>query len=194
MKKCSYPYLSGDGVPIAQPLFQEEGDGLTPISPLQLHFAPCSVEVAMQLVSLWHSRLPRTHKGNIVGSVRCCLYAATFANRYYATAIWTDPVAANRFSDGWMMLELRRLAIADNAPKNTASRMLSWMVRDIKRRYPELTRLVSYQDTEVHQGTIYKASGWKCTAVTEFKDWNDTRNRATPQSRASKQRWEIDLR
>ena len=194
MANSVYPYLSGDGVPVARPLYQEEGDGSIPISPLQLRFEYCPVEIAMQLNALWHSRLPMTDRGNIDRNRRKSTYTAEFANRYYATAIWTDPVAANRFSDGHLMMELRRLAIAANAPKNTASRFIAWMVRDIRKRFPDLTRLVSYQDNDVHTGTIYKASGWVNTTVTDFEDWDGPRHRAKAQSTASKTRWELQLR
>lgn len=53
------------------------------------------------------------------------------------------------------------MAISDDAPKNAASRMLGWMARDIRKRFPDVERLISYQDCEVHIGTIYLASGWK---------------------------------
>jgi hypothetical protein len=72
--------------------------------------------------------------------------------------MWSNPVARLLPQREW--LELRRFAIAPDSPKNTASRMLGWMVRDIKKRWPEMRRLISYQDCEIHQGTIYKASGW----------------------------------
>ena len=52
------------------------------------------------------------------------------------------------------------MAIAPDAPKNTASRMLAIMARLIKRKFPNVVMLISYQDTEVHTGTIYKAAGW----------------------------------
>ena len=49
-------------------------------------------------------------------------------------------------------------AIASDAPKYTATRMLSIMVKRIKKEFPDIVRLISYQDTEVHKGTIYKAA------------------------------------
>ena len=58
-------------------------------------------------------------------------------------------------------VELRRLAISSDAPKNTASRFLTFMTNYIKQYHPEKERAISYQDTAVHKGTIYKASGWE---------------------------------
>jgi hypothetical protein len=57
--------------------------------------------------------------------------------------------------------ELRRMAIAPQAPKNTASRLLRIMTLMIRREKPQIVKLISYQDTAVHRGTIYKASGWE---------------------------------
>ena len=104
--------------------------------------------------------------------------------------MWTDPVAANRMSKDHVWLELRRLAIAPDAPKFTATWMISKMIKDIKSRFPDVTMLVSYQDTEVHTGTIYKAANWKLDIVSKFKDWsNETRKRNAVQTKADKIRW-----
>ena len=187
----SYSYLSGDGVPIAQPLFQMDGDGVIPISPLQFQFQEIDVPTAIELNQLWHSRLPRVIRGNIDRNRHKDCYAAEFGNRFYASAIWTTPVAANRFADGFNMLELRRLAISNIAPRNTASRVISWMVKDIKIRFPEVKVLISYQDTEVHLGTIYKAAGWSPVAKSNGGEWNrELRPRVASQTIAEKIRWE----
>lgn len=189
----SYPYISGDGVPVAHPLFQTEGDGSIPVSPLQLSYHTIDVPTAIQLNALWHSRLPKVIRGNIDRNRRKVCYVAEFGNRYYACAIWSDPVAANRMTDGHLILELRRMAISEHCPKNTASNMLAWMKKDIKKRFPDLVKLVSYQDTEVHQGTIYRASGWtRCESLSTIVDWNvNGRERATTQANAPKVRWEV---
>lgn len=191
----AYKYLRGDGVPVASPLFQGEGGGAIPTSPLQLHFEECSVDSAMQLNALWHSRLPNTVKGNLLRNPICVCFWATFDNAVFAVAIWTTPVAANRLSNGWNRLELRRFAVADNAPNNTASRFLGWMARVIRKKYPNLVGLVSYQDTEVHSGTIYKAAGWVIGNEAGFAPWmNSARVRhAKVQSDAPKIRWELSF-
>jgi hypothetical protein len=184
--------LSGDSIRVVHPLFPTEGDGSTPISPLQLEVAEIDMRLAQSLNELWHSRLPVTHLGNLVGNHANVAYGAMYENRFYATAIWTEPVA--RMLNGKGLLELRRMAIADDAPKNTASRMLSIMRRMIHKKFPHLTRLISYQDTEVHHGTIYKSAGWVATnrSTVNGKGWN-TRKRAAMQTTADKIRWEINL-
>ena len=150
-----------------------------------------SAEEAARLNREWHSVLPDTHLGNIKGAKRKAYYAFEFDGRYYATAIWTCPVAANRLS--FEAIELRRLAIADDAPRNTATRMLSLMRKDLKKKYPELRKAISYQAVDHHHGTIYKADNWHPQGVTKFKDWGGKRKRAGVQTKSDKVRWEHDL-
>jgi hypothetical protein len=107
-------------------------------------------------------------------------------------AIWSHPVNRSLPQTEW--LELRRLAICDESPRNTASWMLGVMARLIRRASPEITTLVSYQDKEVHAGTIYKAAGWTPTAVKKFASWtNAKRTRPADQAPSDKQRWELRL-
>lgn len=188
--------IRAGGVRVAYPLFQAEGSGSIPTSALQLRFETVNMKVAQSLNRLWHSRLPKTILSNLVRNRRYVAYVAEFDGLFYATAIWTDPVAANRMVDGDLIIELRRMAIADDAPKNSASRMLGWMIRDIKRRYPECVKCVSYQDTAVHNGTIYKASGWTAIDTSDSQTtWSTTtRLRNAEQSSAIKQRWELILK
>ena len=88
-----------------------------------------------------------------------------------------------------------RMAIADEAPKNTASRMLSVIGKWVHNNFEEITTLISYQDTEAHHGTIYKASNW--VAVNQSGKgvlWDNARKRNAAQSDASKVRWELKIR
>ena len=57
-------------------------------------------------------------------------------------------------------LSSRRLAVAPDAPHCTASRMLGQMARWIRTNLPDVPVLLSYQDMDVHTGTIYRAAGW----------------------------------
>ncbi len=181
-----------DSARVAWPLYQEEDGGSIPTSALQLRFYECEMRKAQSLNREWHSVLPKTVHGNLVRNRRYIAYSAEFDGIFYAVAIWTDPVAANRLTDGDKTIELRRMAICEDAPKNTASRMISWMVKDIKRRWPELVKCVSYQDTEAHSGTIYSASGWERVDTKEsLTQWSvNGRIRNSEQSEAPKVRWE----
>lgn len=186
--------ICADGVRVAQPLFQEEGSGSIPTSALDLWFMECADETAISLNRLWHSRLPKVLRSNILRCTHKVCYVAENAGIYYAVAIWTSPTAGLLPQCEW--LELRRMAIASDAPPNTASRMIGWMVRDIRRRWPCVKKVISYQDCDVHKGTIYKASGW--TATVQSKDHRDRglrsgRKRNMSQTTATKQRWERDI-
>lgn len=180
-----------DDARIACPLFQAEYGGSTPTSVLQLRFACVNESVFKQLNSDWHSRLPKIGNSHF----RLC-YAAECNNVFYAVAAWSNPVARLLPQQTW--LELRRFAIAPDAPRFTASRMLGWMRRDIMKRFPEVRRLISYQDLDKHKGTIYKASGWK--QAENYKSarskigW-DTRQRIgrTNQAVSPRMRWECEI-
>jgi hypothetical protein len=189
--------MSGDGARVAYPLFQEGDGGSCPTSPLQFNIYEISVERAVELNKQWHSRLPSIT--NPYGDQIC--FGAEYEGKLYACAIWTMPVA--RLFNGKNYLELRRMAISAEAPKNTASRMISIMVKTIRKAKPHIVRLISYQDTSVHSGTIYKASGWTIAEKTaggsatpaSIQSWQkNKRIRKESQSVAYKIRWEKDLK
>jgi hypothetical protein len=149
-------------------------------------------QLACDLNEKWHSRLPRIHWSNVVRSKYNVCFGATFENRFIASAIWSSPVARNY--DFNQVLELRRMALSDDCPKNTATRMISFMTKYIKKAFPDIALLISYQDTEVHKGTIYKASNWLPMNETKFASWSKSRKRNKDQSTASKIRWEYQIK
>ena len=184
--------MGADDVRVAYPLFQEEYGGANPTSALQLEIIEIGVHKACVLNKIWHSRLPNIHWSNIVRNKYYICYAAIFNNIYYAVAIWSSPVA--RLLNDNILLELRRMAISSDSPKNTASRMIKIMRIDICKRFPNIKKLISYQDTEVHLGTIYKASGWVMGGKTKGASWTSkNRIRNKEQTKADKIRWEYDL-
>ena len=177
--------ISADDVRVACPLFHAERSGSIPTSALHLTILPIATIETVKLNRLWHSRLPE------IGNAHMCFcYVAEHDGIYYAVAMWSPPVA--RAFNGRGYLELRRLAIANDAPKNTASRMIAIMTRLIRRERPETKRLISYQDTEVHDGTIYRAAGWTpCVQSSSARIWNmPNRYRKKTQTAAPKIRWE----
>jgi hypothetical protein len=176
--------VSADSIRVVHPLFQEEGDGSRPISALQLHIGKMESEQAMHFNRDWHSRVPELANWH-----HCFAFAATYRNRFYGVALWSHPVA--RMLNGKGMLELRRMALSPEAPKNLASRMLRIMAMLIHCEFPEIRTLISYQDTGVHKGTIYKASGWQATVSSEGGEWSrPSRFRASVQAATPKVRWE----
>ena len=154
----------------------------------------CRAQIACMLNELWHSRLPKIHWSNVVRNTHYICYVFKYKQAVIGVAIWSSPVAQNRMKNGKRILELRRMALSNVCPKNTATYTIGRMVKDIKIRFPEITKLVSYQDTSVHLGTIYKASNWRVGGQVEFMDWTTgTRKRRKIQSDSSKIRWEYSL-
>lgn len=162
----------------AHPLFHAGGGGSIPTSALQLFIEETTYETAASLNAAWHSVLPRCDKGSMWRGFRAA-FTATFEGRIYAVAIFSSPMA--QAVDDGVTSELRRLAIAPDAPKNTASRVLAVMARLMRAKYPALHRLVSYQAEAVHEGTIYRAAGWTPTHRTPFSTWGK-RSRRRPRS------------
>lgn len=166
-----------------------------PNSPKQLEIKEIGAKFACELNSKWHSRLPIIDWSNVVRNTYYICFGAIYNNDYYAVGIWSSPVAQNRFKDGKNILELRRLAINELAPKYTATRMISQMVKIIYKNMKNINRLISYQDVEVHSGTIYKASNWFIAQTTEGISWTTkNRKRNIEQTLSNKIRWEYKLR
>lgn len=184
--------ICDDSIREVCPLFREGSGGSTPTSSLQLHVGEISLDLAIDLVALWHSRLPKVDRSNMVRTRHLWCLGAECGGLWYAAAIWTNPVA--RLLNDKPLLELRRLAIAPDAPKNTASRLLAVMTRLARKRYPTIERLISYQDCDVHSGTIYAAAGWGAVAERTGGQWNTpSRKRAQAQAPGKKIRWEKRL-
>lgn len=165
-----------------------------PTSPRQFTVVRISAHEACALNEQWHSRLPLIHPSNVIRNRHYVCFAAVYCGDPYAVGIWSSPVAANRMKNGEQILELRRLAICNDAPRNTATWMLAAMQRDIFNLFPDISLLVSYQDTEVHHGTIYKAANWVPTVRSEGQSWGVTRQRNADQTTAPKIRWEFRIR
>jgi hypothetical protein len=131
---------------------------------------------------------------------RTAFYWADYDDKAYAVAIWSTPIAANRLKDGWKKLELRRLAVAPDVPRNSCSRLLAVMQRLVVKKWPDLIQLVSYQDVEAHTGTIYRAAGWHCDLTSrDYKPWGRRQRdhglqlASIVQTGAPKARWVYDL-
>lgn len=143
-----------ESIRVMHPLFHSGEGGSIPTSALQLWFSKTDMLTAKRLNEAWHSTLPKFARPTCRAA-----YVAEYQGLAYATALWTNPLARMLPQQTW--IELNRFAIASDRPKNTASRMLAWMTRDIRKRFPEAVRLISYQDLGSHSGTIYRAAGWE---------------------------------
>jgi len=178
-----------DPIRIEQPLFFS-GEYAIPTSPKDFEVLRCSNKTAYKLNKLFHSSLP------IMGNWMTCkpCYVAIYRGIYFASAMWSNPVAGNKLKHGKYILELRRMAISGDAPYNTATRMLSLMRKDIIIEYPHIYKLISYQDTGVHIGTIYKADNWTLASKERAHGTWAHRPGRVDQSKSPKIRWEKQIR
>lgn len=210
VEQCSSPaFHAGDGGANPTSRLQSQTDldrlgapllevprGEYPQSARSLRLSPCDVSHARLLIARWHSRLPNTQSGMWQFAFR-----AAFDGVTYGVALWANP-SARMLPSHW--LELRRLAVAPDAPDHICSWMLGQMARYFRRVTPERERLVSYQDMAVHTGTIYRAAGW--TVARESKPVARDRTTTRPGGRlyrwsingaepdvAGKRRWELAL-
>ena len=184
--------LCGDSSMAEQDMFQSQDGGSIPTSPLQLKIVELNVFTACEYNQRWHSRLPKIDWSNVVRNKYYVCYGASFENKCYAIGIWSSPVSLSLSkAEPETIIELRRMAISPEAPKNTASRMISIMVIMIRKKFPKINRFISYQDTVVHKGTIYKASGWTPKYYTKNVPWGISRKRNREQTMADKIRWEF---
>ncbi len=66
------------------------------------------------------------------------------------------------------MLELNRMAFDDYLPKNSESRCISISFKLLKKNAPQIKWVLSFSDgTQCGDGTIYRASGFKLSKITE---------------------------
>ncbi len=154
----------------------------------------CSAKISCSINKEYHSRLPEIHWSNVVRNTHYLCYSFEFMGEYIGSAIWSSPVAQNRMEFGKQILELRRLALGDKCPKNTATYVLSRMIKQIKKYLPDIALLISYQDNDVHLGTIYKAGNWKKDKTVKYVNWEGKRKRSKSQSESSKTKWIYKLR
>lgn len=148
--------------------------------------------LASKMVRLWHSVLPNIAATNIQRNRHYVCFAMVCTGYAYAVAVYSSPV--NRHLDDGATLELRRLAISDTCPRNTATWFMARCERLLKKKLPEIAKLVSYHDTSKHRGTIYRAGNWSDVANVRYVAWARTRtDRAPSQTKAPKVRWEKAL-
>ena len=178
------------------PLFHGDAEYEPPKSARDLECTEIDMRLAAELNRTWHSMLPRTDLGNLLCGNMSAAYGFAYRDRWYGVAIYSQPIV-RALCDG-KTIELRRLAICNEAPKNTATRFMAETRKLVRVKYPHLRKVISYQAVDVHHGTIYKAGNWR--EVGKIVDARPQRlpgskQRATGplQTKSRKVRWEIDL-
>jgi hypothetical protein len=139
------------GQRVARLPFLVEDGGASPTS--RLHIESATVSEVAQLLADEHYLGPTTSG--------VYAYAGWVDNVLVACQVWAWPTARMLPSDQtW--LELTRWCLTLDAGLNAGSRMMGRVVRDLRRRAPTVTTLVSYSDpVHGHTGALYRASGWK---------------------------------
>lgn len=159
--------MSGDDVKVALPLFQEVSGGAIPTSPHQLFFRPINYQTAIRMVKEYHY----LHRSAPVS----WSFGAYFDGRLVGVCTIGKPASHTLINGvagkerGKDVFELNRLWLDDICPKNSESRFLGWILKQL----PFGTILVSYADTAYgHEGIVYKATNWiRAGQSIPFKDY-----------------------
>lgn len=165
-------------------LIPQEGGGSIPTSPLQLIIKKTNLDTIKSGCKQWHYS-GYCQPQNMLN------FAVWFENRVVGVVQYGVPCGANRMTNGKITLELIRLALCPDCPKNSATRVMSVCEKIIKKVYPRYKYLVSYSDDSRHIGTIYKAGNFKNIGKTEGNDWTNRpgRERSKNLSKTVKTKW-----
>jgi hypothetical protein len=149
----------------AQSADQRAGGGATPTPALQqLHVKPVPASVARQLIQRGH------YLHSLPGGT--CLAFGVFIGSSLLGAITFGVGPTNAYSlvkdakpDD--CLTLTRLWLSDQLPRNSESRVLGIVLRNLK-HHTRVKFLVSYADpAQGHLGIIYQAAGWLYTGLSQ---------------------------
>lgn len=89
------------------------------------------------------------------------VYGLYRKNKVLGVSTWSEPHKVITEVYGKNTLELSRLWIFDEVPRNAESFLIGRSIRHIRRNLPTITTLVTFADPEYgHKGTIYKAANW----------------------------------
>ena len=156
----------GDSSTAELPLFQGDDGGSSPTSPLQFKIRPIRNETAEQWVVRWHysHRIP-TGKNICFG-----LYAN---NEMYAAIVYgigVNPYQA-KFLGVERVLEIKRMCRSEPPLNYPLSRFIALTAKMAAKEYP-YDCLIAFADPEQgHEGTVYKASGFKLHGMTNA-EWH----------------------
>ena len=122
------------------------------------------VSLAKQLVERHH------YLHSLPGGTRLAFGVFTSSRLMGAMTLGVGPLNAYALVDGAVpddCLTLSRLWLADELPRHSESRSIGVVLHSLK-RHTNLKFLVSYADpAQGHLGTIYQATGWAYTGLSE---------------------------
>lgn len=149
----------------ARPADPRAGDGAIPIPALQdLHVFTIPFSLARAMVERHH------YLRTLPAGTKLAFGVRTGASLAGVLTIGVGPINAHRLVAGTTRSEgatLTRLWLSDDLPPNSESRVIGVVLRAL-RRHTSLRFLLSYADpAHGHVGTIYQASGWLYTGLSQ---------------------------
>jgi len=157
--------MSAGSVAVARPIDHWAGGGATPTQALQhLRVQPVPVVIARQLIKSEH------YLHSLPGGT-CLAFGVFVASKLLgALTLGVGPTNAYSLVNDAIpddCLTLSRLWLSDELPRNSESRVLGIVLRNLK-RYTRVKFLVTYADpAHGHLGIIYQATGWLYTGLSE---------------------------
>ncbi|WP_051275799.1 XF1762 family protein [Desulfovirgula thermocuniculi] len=137
-----------------------------PPSAKHLEMRPVPYRIAQAFVERHH------YLGYAPPGARACL-GVWYGDRLVGVLVFGRPSA--RLEDQRHTLELTRMVLLDECPRNSESRALALAVKWVRRNMPGIRRLIAYADPgRGHQGTVYRAAGWRLVGRTAGGRWTRT--------------------
>lgn len=156
-----------------QPSFFEVNDHST-VRPRDLVVRPCSAADVQNMCARWHYSRGAGHIGYRHGLWDGdVLYGVSLINAPVPNV--QECVFGSEHAHH--VMDLQRLALPDDAPRNCESRLISGSLRLLKQQRPDVWAVVTYADTtQGHVGTIYQATNalYTGTGRTTYA-WVDSR-------------------
>jgi hypothetical protein len=160
-------FLRADSSMAELPLFQEEDGGSIPTSALHLQFREINANTAAMAYAKWH------YLGG-QGFISQVSFGAYWQGKLEGAISYGPPNATDlagywdrRTQGEWW--EIKRLVMSPVCPKNSESRFIAITMK-LLRKMAMVKGIVTYADDgQGHQGTIYKASGFKSLGMTAPK-------------------------
>ena len=112
-----------------------------------------SQKQVVELLTLWHSCLPAPC------GFRLALLLKDGSD-IIGVSTWGRPVARMEDQTG-ATLEHLRMALASDLPKNTPSWFLARNRKEIRAMFPDVRRLITYVNEDIHSGITYRADNWQ---------------------------------
>jgi hypothetical protein len=174
--------MSAGGVAAARPEDPRAGGGATPTPALHsFQVQPIPILMARRLLEREH------YLHSLPGGTKLSFGVFLGSRLVGALTLGVGPLNAFSLIDGATSddcLTLTRLWLSDSLPQNSESRFLGVVLRSLK-RHTRVKFLASYADpAQGHLGTIYQATGWLYTGLSQATPLYDVGDGKTRHSRS----------